>query len=131
MDYGPLWYTPAVRFCCPSGQGLMLTPLLETGARIGTIKPHAIMGLERTRNRLPSTFIWLKSPVGDSCGFWELCGMTFYFCRKCVTLFTFRYLRGIWVGQDRINVGEAVLESSGDKFNHMYINGRIGDAADA
>lgn len=48
----------------------MLTPLLETGARIGTIKPHAGMGLERTRNRFTAflddmapypTSIWLKS----------------------------------------------------------------------
>lgn len=52
--------SPAVRLCCPSGRGLMLTPLLETGARIGTIKPHARMGLERTRNRLPKC---AKSPV--------------------------------------------------------------------
>lgn len=93
----------------PFRAGADVNPLLETAAMIGTIKPHAGMDLERTRNRFTAflddmapypTFIWLKSPVGDSCGFWELCGMTFYFCRKCVALLLFRYLRGIRVGQD-------------------------------
>jgi len=46
----------------PFRAGSRVTPLLETGARIGTIKPHAGMGLERTRNRF-TAFLDDMAPI--------------------------------------------------------------------